>query len=226
MDPGKVMEDYNRFIVSNADNKTTPADPLKTEIFGGYRWQYDPAKQVQGTRDATGQYVRLGPAKEPGTDTGGKTPFELWQRLNPKGTYDDWIKVSKQEDRGDAASAVKDAMASYSKMQSLDATASKTNRQFSMWNPKTWFDDPALGALAQQASGDYEQKRIDAVSKLTNAGMPVPSWLTQQSPSAAGAGAANSQSSKPAGATHTGIGHLDKKKHWLDAQGNDLGLAE
>jgi len=30
----------------------------------------------------------------------------------------------------------------------------------------------------------------------------------------------------PKGATHTGIGSVDKKKHWLDAQGNDLGLAE
>lgn len=31
---------------------------------------------------------------------------------------------------------------------------------------------------------------------------------------------------QPQGATHTGIGSQDKKKHWLDAQGNDLGLAE
>lgn len=31
---------------------------------------------------------------------------------------------------------------------------------------------------------------------------------------------------KPAAATHTGVGSVDKKKHWLDAQGNDLGLAE
>ena len=33
-------------------------------------------------------------------------------------------------------------------------------------------------------------------------------------------------SEKPAGATHTGIGSVDKKKHWLDANGNDLGLAQ
>jgi hypothetical protein len=31
---------------------------------------------------------------------------------------------------------------------------------------------------------------------------------------------------QPAGATHTGIGSMDKKKHWLDASGKDLGLAE
>jgi hypothetical protein len=32
--------------------------------------------------------------------------------------------------------------------------------------------------------------------------------------------------SRPIGATHTGVGSVDKKKHWLDAQGNDLGIAE
>lgn len=31
---------------------------------------------------------------------------------------------------------------------------------------------------------------------------------------------------KPAAATHTGVGSVDKKKHWLDANGKDLGLAE
>lgn len=31
---------------------------------------------------------------------------------------------------------------------------------------------------------------------------------------------------KPSGATHTGIGSIDKKKHWLDASGKDLGPAE
>lgn len=33
-------------------------------------------------------------------------------------------------------------------------------------------------------------------------------------------------SGPPAGATHIGIGSQDKKKHYLDAQGKDLGLAE
>ena len=33
-------------------------------------------------------------------------------------------------------------------------------------------------------------------------------------------------SQKPDNATHTGIGSMDHKKHWLDANGADLGLAE
>jgi len=35
-----------------------------------------------------------------------------------------------------------------------------------------------------------------------------------------------SPASRPQNATHTGIGSADKKKHWLDAQGRDLGVAE
>jgi hypothetical protein len=68
--PEKVMEDYNRFLGSRSETGTAPKPELKTEIFSGYKWQYDPAKKIPGTRDATGQYVRLGMAKEPGT-TGG-----------------------------------------------------------------------------------------------------------------------------------------------------------
>lgn len=37
---------------------------------------------------------------------------------------------------------------------------------------------------------------------------------------------ASTPAAKPAGATHTGVGSADKKKHWLDASGKDLGLAE
>jgi hypothetical protein len=39
-------------------------------------------------------------------------------------------------------------------------------------------------------------------------------------------GAKGGGTARPAGATHTGIGSVDKKKHWLDANGNDLGVAE
>lgn len=53
-----------------------------------------------------------------------------------------------------------------------------------------------------------------AVPPSSRLGMPE----SQNTPAAS--------SMKPAGATHTGIGSVDKKKHWLDDQGKDLGLAE
>jgi|HubBroStandDraft_2_1064218.scaffolds.fasta_scaffold00006_36 hypothetical protein len=59
-------------LVNDEIAKTKP--PAKeekpdTQIFGGYRWQYDPENKVQGPRDKTGQYVRLGIAKEPSGST-------------------------------------------------------------------------------------------------------------------------------------------------------------
>jgi hypothetical protein len=47
-----------------------------------------------------------------------------------------------------------------------------------------------------------------------------------QTPAAAGAGGQIKAGGPPAGATHIGVGSQDKKKHYLDANGNDLGLAE
>lgn len=41
-----------------------------------------------------------------------------------------------------------------------------------------------------------------------------------------GGGPAASKAAPPSGATHIGIGSADKKKHYLDANGKDLGLAE
>jgi hypothetical protein len=182
MAPEKVMEDFNRFLTSRSETGPTTQEGPKVEIFGGYKWQFDPAKKIQGTRDATGQYVKLGPAKEPGTgDSGDKTPFELWKRDHPKGTYDQWIQDSKQEDRTDATNAVKAVMSASTKLQSLNLAIQKMNKQFSIWNPKTYGNDPLTQMIAQQAMEDYQMKKDDAVAKLTAAGLPVPAWLTQSS---------------------------------------------
>lgn len=62
--------DGTKFAVPGAKEPSGP----KTEIFGGYRWQFDPEKKVSGKRDPTGQYVQLGVAKEPGS---GESPGNL-----------------------------------------------------------------------------------------------------------------------------------------------------
>lgn len=115
--------------------------------------------------------------KKTGAEGGVKTPFELWKLNNPKGTYDQWIQASKQQDRGDATKAVTTALNAQKSLQSLEVGIQKSNKAFSIWNPKTWGTDPALTALAQQALDDYKQKQQDAVEKLTDAGMPIPAWL-------------------------------------------------
>lgn len=117
------------------------------------------------------------PVPKEGTEGGIKTPFELWKLNNPKGTYDQWIQASKQQDRGDATKAVSTVLNAQKSLQSLEVGIQKSNKAFSIWNPKTWGTDPALTALAQQALDDYKQKQQDAVEKLTDAGMPIPAWL-------------------------------------------------
>lgn len=166
------------------DRTKTPPKPsqekAETQIFGGYRWQFDPEGKIKGTRDPTGQWVRLGLAKEAGTGNEENTPFKLWmQTTKPEDrTLPNWLQASKQLDRGDATKAVSTVLNAQKSLQSLEVGIQKSNKMFSIWNPKTWGSDPALNAIAKQALDDYNEKRQDAVAKLTDAGMPVPAWLT------------------------------------------------
>jgi hypothetical protein len=174
-----------KLVNDEIDRNKQPAKSTEpkaeTQIFGGYRWQLDPDKKIQGQRDKTGQWVRLGLAKEAGSGGEENTPFKLWmQTTSPKDrTFPNWMQSSKQLDRTDATKAVTTVMNAQKSLQSLEAGIQKSNKTFSIWNPRTWGTDPAMTALSQQAVGDYEAKRQDAVEKLTDAGMPVPAWLTQ-----------------------------------------------
>jgi hypothetical protein len=179
--------DFDKLKLVNDEidrNKTQakPAEPkAETQIFGGYRWQLDPGKTIQGPRDKTGQWVRLGLAKEAGSGGEENTPFKLWMQTTPpkERTYPNWISQSKQEDRTDATKAVTAVMNAQKSLQALEVGIQKANKNFSMLNPRTWGDDPALNAIAKQATDDYNQKKQDAIEKLTDAGMPIPAWLSQ-----------------------------------------------
>jgi hypothetical protein len=121
-----------------------------------------------------------------------KTPSEYDQRIanylaangmkdtpSNRDTADQALGVrNKQNDRVDATKAVTTALNAQKGLQSLEVGIQKTNKVFSIWNPKTWGADPALTAVAQRAVDDYNQKRQDAVEKLTDAGMPIPEWLS------------------------------------------------
>jgi len=126
------------------------------------------------------------PVPKEGAEGGIKTPFELWLKTHPKGTYDQWARESKQEDRADATKAVSTALNAQKSLQALELNIQKMNKTFSIWNPKTWGTDPAVNALAQQALDDFKQKQQDAAEKLTDAGMPVPTWLSPGPPAPAG----------------------------------------
>jgi hypothetical protein len=63
----EIMGKKQAFQSSRAEVSPGEDKPV-TEVFNNQRWQFDPGKKISGKRDATGQYVLLGTAKE---DTGG-----------------------------------------------------------------------------------------------------------------------------------------------------------
>ena len=63
----EIMGKKQAFQSSRAEVSPSEENPV-VETFNNQRWQFDPGKKVSGRRDATGQYVLLGTAKE---DAGG-----------------------------------------------------------------------------------------------------------------------------------------------------------
>ena len=63
----EIMGKKQAFQSSRTEVAPTDEKPV-VETFNNQRWQFDPGKKISGKRDATGQYVLLGTAKE---DVGG-----------------------------------------------------------------------------------------------------------------------------------------------------------
>jgi hypothetical protein len=90
-------------------------------------------------------------------------------------------------------------------------------------NDKVTAKQQALDEARQQLIGTQDPTEHRKIVANVN------SRLSQIDTGGAQGGGGQSHSgapSKPPNATHTGVGSVDKKKHWLDAQGKDLGLAE
>lgn len=165
--------DFEKLKAVNDEIDRTKTQAKPTEIKDPFElWR------SQNPTASVADWLKLQEKYKKSAEGGTKTPFELWIQQHPKGTYDEWIQSSKQEDRGDATKAVSTVLNSQKSLQSLEVGIQKSNKMFSIWNPKTWGSDPALNAIAKQALDDYNEKRQDAVAKLTDAGMPVPAWLT------------------------------------------------
>ena len=71
------------------------------------------------------------------------------------------------------------------------------------------------------ARSKYENSLTNINSVYGSKFKPVEMPTKQEKAQAGGAA-----KTPPAGATHIGVGSVDKKRHYLDAQGHDLGLAE
>ena len=88
--------------------------------------------------------------------------------------------------------------------------------------------DSARGEVNELIGKDATFKQVMSAAKILKTDMANrhQSYQEQIQDIQKRLGNTSSQSKKPAGATHTGIGSADKKLHYLDANQNDLGLAE
>jgi hypothetical protein len=94
--------------------------------------------------------------------------------------------------------------------------------------------EQALKLFAAGASPEMRQQAIDstrdAVQSQRDSRIGKNQFLQRQYGVEVSKGSSASSSSAPKtppqGATHIGVGSIDKKKHYLDAQGHDLGPAE
>lgn len=82
----------------------------------------------------------------------------------------------------------------------------------SIWSDVKSFADEELSEAQQK-----HDRNVDLINKRLG-GQSAPQFPSPAAPA--------SNQRAPQGATHIGIGSVDKKKHYLDAKGNDLGLAE
>lgn len=144
-------------------------------------------------------------------ELGKKIPQHDWPILNK---VDDWQELA----RG------KGPLAGYASMAL--GVADDYGKVMGGGNASDSARDHALSLFAKAASPEMRQQAVDAtraaVLSQRNARIGNNQFLKRQY----GMNELGGQPMKPAGATHTGVGSADHKKHYLDAQGNDLGLAE
>jgi len=189
-DPKEIMGKLQAFQTSRAEEPGPGKDePVKTEVFGGYRWQLDPAKKISGTRDSTGQYVRLGPVKEGGaggevapssldaliydiaqgkaTLPGGKLGAQVAARAKELNVD---LPDVRTQSRTEAQKAASDVSAAFRNYQTKQAALSKIG-----------WASPLQKAAAKQAVDaakmDLQSKAQSAVDAFNKAGVPVPQWL-------------------------------------------------
>jgi hypothetical protein len=136
--------------------------------------------QSQNPGKSVAEWLKLNEQfKKTGTEGGVKTPFELWKQQNPKGTYQQWADTSKQVDRGDATKAVTVAMNAFKNYQSIQSDALKNASHFN-WLGKGKYSTDEAQSRVDAAKKDLDEKRQDAIQKLTDAGLSIPAWLQDQ----------------------------------------------
>ena len=158
-------------LVNDEMDRNKKAAPEPKDAFELWR--------AQNPQASVADWLRLQEKyKKTGAEGGTKTPFELWMVQHPKGTYDQWANESKQTDRTDATKAVTNAMNAFKSFQAIQSDALKNASHFN-WLGKGKYSTEEAQSRMDVAQKDLDEKRQDAIEKLTDAGMPIPTWLQQ-----------------------------------------------
>lgn len=187
----EIMGKKQAFQSSRTEVSPSEEKPV-TEVFNNQRWQFDPGKKVAGKRDATGQYVLLGTAKEDtdGAGAGGKDISDWADDISSgqitvaqvpskiRGDVLHYMTLHKQvvpTGRGEAQKAASDVSAAFKNWQNRQAALDKIS----------WIH-PMDRSLAKQAVdaalADLQGKAQSAVDAFGKANIPVPGWLYNYAP--------------------------------------------
>jgi hypothetical protein len=182
----EIMGKKQAFQSSRTEVSPTEEKPV-TEVFNNQRWQFDPGKKVAGKRDATGQYVLLGTAKEESGGApssldaliydiaGGKATLPAGKLGAQVAARAKELKVDLPDVRTlattDAQKAASEVTKAFTNYQTRQAALNKISR---IWSP-------FQHALAQQAADtalqDLQSKAQDAIAAFGKTGTPAPQWL-------------------------------------------------
>jgi hypothetical protein len=194
IDPSKVMEEWQRFFAGAS--KAQKQKPPVVDVNKGTVAIYD--SFGNGSEypiyDAKGNInPNLPPEVKPLVASQVSAQNTLDQRkANDEERRNQEIlgRLQKTEDfragqtatadkRSDATKAVTEAINAFSKYQVASTGQQKVAVGSHWFEPWTWGRTDLFQSGVDEAKADAEGKRIDAIQKLKDAGMPVPDWLTR-----------------------------------------------
>jgi hypothetical protein len=183
----EIMGKKQAFQSSRAEVSPGEGKPV-VETFNNQRWQFDPGKNISGKRDATGQYVLLGTAKE---DVGG-APSSLDALIYDIAAGKANLPAGKLG--AQVAARAKQLNVDLPNVRTLATTeaqkaASDVSAAFRNWQARqqalskvSWFTSPFEHAAAKQAADaalqDLQSKSQTAIEAFGKANVPVPQWLS------------------------------------------------
>ena len=195
VDPSKVMEEWQRFFAGTS--KAQKQKPPVVDVNKGTVSIFDPfgnatelpiydakgginpnlPKEVQPL--VASQVSAVGVKEKQKQADEAENSQRILDRMQASEDFRAKQTATAQQ-RADATKAVTEAINAFKNYQSQTAGAQKIGMASHWFYPSTWGQQPIATERADEAKQDLEAKRQDAIQKLKDARMSVPTWLTQQ----------------------------------------------